>query len=510
MDFNDLGPKGKALLETPEPPSDGWGDPEPLNKPDDPLPFPLESLPGLVRCAVSEVATYTQAPMALIAGSALDSLSTAAQGLRNVQRGERLQGPTGTYRLSLAVSGERKTTEDDIFGAPIREWELEQLKKFQPILKESRAAFEAWEAEKAGIVQRIKEKSKAGQDTAELKRKLADIALAEPKAIRVPRILYGDITPEALAWRLSMGWPCGAVQSAEAGIIFGGHGMSSDSIMRNLALLNSLWDGGETRVDRRTSESFIVRGARLTMGLAVQPEVLASFFDQSHGLARGSGFLARFLLAWPESTQGTRFFQEAPAHSPMLTRYQDRITELLDETQPPDGENGLILPVIGFDPPAKKAWIETYNEIERSLAEDGELSTVRDVGAKAGDNLARLSAQYAILEGKESISLENVERASLLIAYHLHEARRIFAITKASPQVLLEGRLDTWLIRRAKETGNPIPKSAVLQFGPGPLRKKKTLDPALKTLAEANRIRISLMGRKEVIEVNPALFREDA
>ena len=258
-DFNDLGEAGKAILDDPEPPSDGWGDPEPLNKPDDPLPFPLEGLSGIVRCAVEEVATYTQAPTALIAGSALDSLSTAAQGLRNVKRGERLQGPIGTYRLSLAYSGERKTTEDDIFGAPIRAWELEQLTAFQPMIKENRASFEGWEAERAGIVQRIKERSKAGQDTSELKKKLADVALSEPEVIRVPRLLYGDVTPEALAWRLSKGWPCGAVQSAEAGIIFGGHGMGSDSIVRNLALLNSLWDGGETRVDRRTSESFIVR-----------------------------------------------------------------------------------------------------------------------------------------------------------------------------------------------------------------------------------------------------------
>ena len=35
------------------------------------------------------------------------------------------------------------------------------------------------------------------------------------------------------------------VLSAEAGAVFGAHGMGQDTILRNLALLNVLWDGGE-------------------------------------------------------------------------------------------------------------------------------------------------------------------------------------------------------------------------------------------------------------------------
>jgi hypothetical protein len=69
--------------------------------------------------------------------------------------------------------------------------------------------------------------------------------------------------------------------------------------MRNLSLLNVLWDGGELSIGRRTSESFTVRGARLTVGLQIQEAALRSFFDRSGGLARGTGFLARFLVAWP-------------------------------------------------------------------------------------------------------------------------------------------------------------------------------------------------------------------
>jgi putative DNA primase/helicase len=507
-DFNDLGATAKTILEEPETLSDGWGDPEPLNKPDDPLPYPIEALPYPIREAVKEVQDYAQAPAALVAGCALDTLSTAAQGLRNVKRGERLEGPIGTYRWSLADSGERKTTVDGLFSEPVRIWEREKAEEYRPLVNEYRASSESWEAEKAGIVQRIKELAKGGKDTSDLKRKLADLMKAEPEPIRVPRVLFGDITPEALAWRLSRGWPCGSVLSSEAGIVLGGHGMGSDSIMRNLALLNSLWDGGETRVDRRTSESFIVRGARLTMGLAIQPATLMAFFEQSKGLARGTGFLARFLLSWPASTQGTRLYKEAPTTSPMLSGYQDRITQLLDETQPP-GENGLDLPAITFDLAAKRAWIGVYNEIEQGLSADGELSSLRDVASKAADNIARLSAQFAIIEGHDQITEEDIERAALIVTYHLHEARRIFATLKTSPQALLAGKLDTWIIRKVRETAGPIAKATILQYGPAPLRKAKALNRAIETLVEANRVRMARFDGRDAVEINPALLGEE-
>ncbi|WP_143032874.1 DUF3987 domain-containing protein, partial [Nitrosomonas eutropha] len=56
-------------------------------------------------------------------------------------------------------------------------------------------------------------------------------------------LIYADATPEALANGLAKRWPSSGVVSAEAGIVFGSHGMGKDSVMRNLAMLNQLWDG---------------------------------------------------------------------------------------------------------------------------------------------------------------------------------------------------------------------------------------------------------------------------
>ncbi len=121
--------------------------------------------------------------------------------------------------------------------------------------------------------------------------------------------------------------------------------MGKDSVMRSLATFNKLWDGGETQTDRRTTECFDVRGARLTVALQIQESALRSFFEQSGALARGTGFMARFLIAWPESTQGTRFFSEPPEHWPALDRFHHRMTEILN-SRVPINESGALNPII--------------------------------------------------------------------------------------------------------------------------------------------------------------------
>ncbi|MDR3503965.1 MAG: DUF3987 domain-containing protein [Legionella sp.] len=208
-----------------------------------------------------------------------------------------------------------------------------------------RAAVEAWETKRFGIKDKIRQLAKAGNSTIGMENILRELEHEKPEPPRVPRLVYSDATPEALAYSLAKTWPSGSVVSAEAGIVFGSHGMGKDSVMRNLALLNVLWDGGEITIDRRTTESFIVRGARLTVGLQVQEATLHSFFERSGALARGTGFLARFLVSWPESTQGYRAFTDAPMNWPALESFNQRMAAILEQPVVIDDE-GLLRPIL--------------------------------------------------------------------------------------------------------------------------------------------------------------------
>ena len=201
-------------------------------------------------------------------------------------------------------------------------------------------------------------------------------------------------SPHALA----TGWPSGAVLSAEAGAVFGAHGMGQDTILRNLALLNVLWDGGEMAIDRRSKPSFILRGRRLTFGMMLQPEALRGFLDRAGTLPRGTGFIARFLVAWPASTQGTRPYHLAPEAMPEVALFGARIQELLAHALPTDEHGSLTPPVLDLSPQARAEWIRFHDEVERELGAHGEWRGVRDFAAKAAENAARMAALFHVLE----------------------------------------------------------------------------------------------------------------
>jgi hypothetical protein len=232
---------------------------------------------------------------------------------------------------------------------------------------------DSWVAEREGLLIAIKNAKKGGKETSGLQQALWDHQSIEPQPPRIPKLLLGDETPESLAWKLAKQWPSSGIVSNEAGLIFGAHSMGKDSVMRNLALLNVLWDGGNHSVGRKTSESFTVQGARLTMALQVQEGTLRSFFEKSGSLARDTGFLARFLIAWPESTQGKRFFTEAPINWPHLDELHKRITQILDMPVQINTEGGLIPNIMSFTPSAKAAWVEFHDQIESELVSSGEL-----------------------------------------------------------------------------------------------------------------------------------------
>jgi putative DNA primase/helicase len=196
--------------------------------------------------------------------------------------------------------------------------------------------------------------------------------------------MYADVTPEAL--RRATKWrSCDAV-SAEAGIVFGSHCMGKDSVMRNLATLNQLWDGTNLTIDRRASESFTVKGARLTVALQVQEATLREFFSKSGALARGTGFLSRFLVAWSASTQGYRQFAEAPANWPSLVVFNQRVAAILDQPEPIDDDGVLSPAMLSLSPEAKRSWVVFHDAIEGQLARGGGLYDVRDVASKTADN----------------------------------------------------------------------------------------------------------------------------
>lgn len=484
-----------------------WPEPQTLTAKTEPEAYPLDALPDVIQKAVEEVAGFVKAPVALVAGSALGALSLAAQAHVDVKRAERLTGPVGLFLLSIADSGERKTTCDGFFTSAIRQYEAEQAELGAPLLKDYAAALGAWNAEREGILSAIKEAGKKGKSATDLRDALTQLEHDKPEPPRVPRLTLGDETPENLAYTLAKGWPSGGVVSSEAGVVFGAHGMGKDSVMRNMALLNILWDGGALSIGRRTSESFTVKGARLTVALQIQEATLRSFFDRSGGLARGTGFLARFLVAWPESTQGYRPFTDAPENWPKLAAFHSRIAAILNSPAPVNDDGTLSPAMLTFTPEAKQAWVAFHDALEGELRSGGELYDVRDVASKTADNAARLAALFHLFtHGAEGeVSETSFEGASRIAAWHLSEARRFFGDLALPVELANAVRLDAWLIEYGRrERKRVVPRRDAQRFGP--VRDKEGLKFALQELEELGRARLVVGGRSKDIHINPFLL----
>lgn len=488
----------------------GWSDPQPLAAKVEPEPYPLDALLPPIRAAVEEVAGFVKAPVPMVASSALAALSLAIQAHADAKRLEKLHGPVGLFILVIADSGERKSTCDGFFTKTISDYEEAQAEAAKPVMQDHRAAIEAWEAKRGGVKEKIRQLAKEQKSTAGMESALRDLEHDKPEPPRIPRLLYADATPEALAYGLAKQWPSGGVVSAEAGIVFGSHGMGKDSVMRNLGLLNQLWDGKSLTIDRRSTESFTVRGARLSVALQVQEPTLREFFTRSGALARGTGFLARFLVAWPESTQGMRQIDpdapDGPATWPHLAAFHQRIATILDQPVPMDEDGALTPPILSLTPEAKAAWVEFHNAIESELSRGGELYDIRDVASKSADNAARLAALFQMFDGAGgAIGLAAFESASLITAWHLNESRRFFGELALPPELVDAAKLDVWLIDYCRRERTHLVSTREAQRL-GPIRDKEKLATALRELQELDRVKVTQEGRRKTIQLNPALI----
>ncbi len=282
--------------------------------------------------------------------------------------------------------------------------------------------------------------------------------------------------------------------------------------MRNLSTLNQLWDGADIQTERRSSESFTVRGARFSIGLQVQGPTLQEFCERSGELARGTGFFARCLISWPTSTQGQRMFTESEDNWPAIERYNKRIESILNQAPHMDGQGGLCPQILTFSPEAKKAWVAFHDAIENELGSGGEFFDLRDVASKIADNAARVSAIFHYIENglDDAISVESFEGAARITMWHLYEAKRFFGELAVPKEMLNASKLDAWLLNYCKRNRVQVVSRRDVQqrVSPVNLRKKQALDEALQELIDLGRIRSVKHGTKKDIHINPDLLKD--
>ncbi len=477
-----------------------WQQPIPLiNNTHNNQPYPIDSLPHIIKEAVTAYQQYGQQPMPLIACSALANISLSCQSLANVARDHLLTSPISLYFLIVAQSGERKSAVDKAFSFGIRNWQQKTIEQFIPDTVSDTIIHNAWSIERDAIIKQIRRDSNNGESTLQLQTELKELIQSEPSIQLLPELFFEDVTQEAFVANLAQGWPSSSLWSDEASIILSSHGMQNGST-KFISTLNRLWDGNPFLVHRKTSKNFAVSNRRLTVSLMLQPLLLLHLLQRHDGMSRQSGFLARNLITHPTSAMGERFYKEPPEKLEALDKFHNQINECLNQSLYLDKKGCHQLPTLSFSPTAKEIWIKFFNEVEKGLNNHNKWLNIQDFASKSSENVARLSALLHLFTGKDSsqINSESMEQAISIIHWHLLETKQILEPSVKYPNIDNAIKLLNWIKSHDLQEASP---RYLQQYSP--VREKNKRDQAISLLIEHQFIKEITINNKTLLLINP-------
>jgi putative DNA primase/helicase len=262
--------------------------------------------------------------------------------------------------------------------------------------------------------------------------------------------------------------------------------MNSDNALKTMARLCKFWDGASFDRVRAGDGSGSLYGRRLSMHQQAQPDVMAKLL--SDPMANGQGFLARCLVAWPESTIGTRYVDrfEWSGDRAELKRLFAVLKQLMEAEPRYKGASEQELdPVdLPLDEDAQKLAMAALNQFETLMLPGNDLYEIRDRTAKAVENACRIAGVLSVIDGgmaTRSISAKHLSQSLIIIQWYLKEALRIRGAAVIPQAVKDAESLSKWLDDR----GMRIFRSAqVLTKGPSQLRNKARFKGAIDELME--------------------------
>jgi replicative DNA helicase len=434
----------RAALDAVAGTGDAWPAPVPLTEARALPVFPAACLPDWVGDMVEHVAEATQTPTDLAGSVALAALSTAAQGRLAVQAGPDWVEPCNLFACTALPPGNRKSS---VFAAMVR-----------PILD---AEAELAEAARPRIIEAITE--------AEIARRAAEQALAvasknpdDPDAVNgaksaameadaaqipvAPKLVADDITPEASKSLLAEQGGRLAILSAEGGIFATIAGRYSG--VPDLDVFLKGHAGDMLRVVRKSAPAEYVPAPALTVGLAVQPEVLRE-------AARMPGFedrglLARFLFSLPTSKVGTRNPAPAPVPGVVKAAHGRKLGGIVHAMH---ARTEAV--VLELTAEARERVVALEREREPRLGPGGAWEPILNWANKWTGAVVRIAgllhmARYPTTGHAAPIEADTIDAATMLGYYFADHALGVWSYMGTGAEVRPALELLDWLTRHGK------------------------------------------------------------
>lgn len=407
--------------------------------------FPVSAL-GPLCAPVDAISSATEAPLALCAASVLAAVALAVQGHRDA---ETLNGtaPASLFLLTIAESGERKSTADRLAMRGVRDFEADLRTDYGMQQELWRDAHELWKVDRAKIMADRKADSAS---------KRADLqALGpEPPAPLKPHIVASAPTIEGIVKHLPELRASLGIMTEEGGALIGGHSMKAENRLATCASFSAMWDGQP--LDRWRAGDGVANyvGRRFSAHILVQPVAAEALL--SDPMANGQGLLARFLACRPASHIGTRLRIEGDALAEAeIARFATRIRSLLSRDLPLAGNqrNELAPPVLPMSPDARAVLTMFARNVETAQAPGGPFEGSRAFASKAAEHAARIAAALTIYTdpGALKVTGETMVGAIEVATFYANEAARLADAATVPREVADAERMRKWLLERWKE-----------------------------------------------------------
>ena len=448
-------------------------------------PFPVDALPGWLGEYVMATAEATQTPPELPGLLGLSVLATCAQRKAEVEVDHDYREPLNLYTAVALPPATRKSAVFGMMTEPLTVFERGAAERLLPEIAEAKARRKLLEGRLAQL-----HKKAAGSESAEEAEELAreagrltlEVETFEPPI--PPRLLVADSTPEQLevllaenGERLALLSPEGEVFDLIAGRYGNGKGGNYNIYLKAHA-------GDGHRVDRIGRDSVYLQRPALTLGLAIQPEVLRGL--SRNPSLRGRGLLGRFLYALPPSLVGRRRITPAPVPRDVRESYHRSVISLLSLTfgKGPGGEP--VPRMLHLSPAAYDRYLALAEWIEPRLAEGAELGHLADWAGKLAGAVLRISgllhvADHAggVMPWDEPISDAVMEQAVRIGHCLIPHAQAAFAEMGADPSDDDARHLLAWLTRHGKAT---FTLRDLFEGVKGRFKRTDLLQPALGVL----------------------------
>jgi hypothetical protein len=371
----------------------------------------------------------------------LAALSTAIGArLRIVLDSHTEQG--NLYLLSVLGSGNRKSETVSQIAAPLYAHQKARQDAMIPIIREA-------ENRKRVLEKRLDKLEKKAADTDDpVERDTllqgCDELLKEIEAHPVPPVpkyLVDNITLERLGETMADNDERAAILSAEGGFFKILGGLYNSKGNTNIDLILKAHTGDAWSSDRIGRGSQSMLHPALTLGLAVQPDVLEEIGRNSE--FRERGLSARLLYAWCQSKAGYRTLQAFPVSAILTDVYHQRILSLMAI----EGQHELTL-----TPEAQAIWNGFYADVEPLLRPGADLHHLIDWGSKLPGAVARIAGLLHFAEhGREGIgkpiSGESVSKACYLGDYFTEHAKAAFGLMKEDARLAVARKILSYIKR---------------------------------------------------------------